>query len=141
MIRLTVRDASSGRVLSVSTIAPIHVQLPSNCVQSASGCDDEDKDKKGTPPNASPDARTGAVAINGLDGTNYAGTVSLTPSTALFAGSLAGNVGNRAMSLNGSFFQGGASNTTPLYGEMGGSLILNGNGGYLGSGVFLGRKP
>jgi general secretion pathway protein J len=65
MIRLTVRDASSGRVLSVSTIAPIHVQLPSNCVQSASGCDDEDKDKKGTPPNASPDARTGAVAQGG----------------------------------------------------------------------------
>ena len=83
---------------------------------------------------------TGAVTINGLDGTNYAGNVSLTPSTTLFAGSLAGNVGNRVAALNGSFFQGGATNTTPLYGEMGGNLTLTGTN-YLGSGIFLGRKP
>ena len=43
--------------------------------------------------------------------------------------------------LSGSFFQGGPTNTTPLYGEMGGSLILNGPGNYLGSGIFVARKP
>ena len=42
--------------------------------------------------------------------------------------------------LNGSFFQGGQTNTTPLYGEMGGNLTLTG-ANYLGSGIFLGRKP
>jgi hypothetical protein len=82
----------------------------------------------------------GAVTINGLDGTNYAGNVSLTPSTTLFAGNLTGNIGGRTAALNGSFFQGGPTNTTPLYGEMGGSLTLAG-ANYLGSGVFLGRKP
>jgi hypothetical protein len=83
---------------------------------------------------------TGAVTINGLDGTNYAGNVSLKPSTTLFAGNLIGNVGGRSAALNGSFFQGGPTNTTPLYGEMGGSLTLTG-ANYLGSGIFLGRKP
>ena len=39
---------------------------------------------------------TGAVTINGLDGTNYAGNVSLTPSSTLFAGYLTGNVGGRS---------------------------------------------
>ena len=42
--------------------------------------------------------------------------------------------------MAGSIFQGGAK-STPLYGEMGGSLILNGAGGYLGSGIFAARKP
>jgi hypothetical protein len=83
---------------------------------------------------------TGAVTINGLDGTNYAGNVSLKPSTTLFAGNLIGNVGGRSAALNGSFFQGGPTNTTPLYGEMGGNLTLTG-ANYLGSGIFLGRKP
>ncbi len=83
---------------------------------------------------------TGAVTINGLDGTNYAGNVSLTPSSTLFAGNLTGNIGGRTAALNGSFFQGGATNTTPLYGEMGGNLTLTG-ANYLGSGIFVGRKP
>ena len=83
---------------------------------------------------------TGAVTINGLDGTNYAGNVSLTPSSTLFAGNLTGNIGGRTAALNGSFFQGGATNTTPLYGEMGGNLTLAGTN-YLGSGIFLARKP
>jgi len=39
MIRLTVRDAASERVLSVSTIAPVHVQVPSDCTQSDGKCD------------------------------------------------------------------------------------------------------
>jgi general secretion pathway protein J len=40
MIRLTVRDAASERVLSVSTIAPVHVQLPSDCTKPDGNCDD-----------------------------------------------------------------------------------------------------
>jgi hypothetical protein len=84
--------------------------------------------------------RTGAVTIGGLDGTNYVGNVSLTPSSTLFAGSLTGNVGYRVAAINGSFFQGGPTNSTPLYGEMGGSLTISGTN-YLGSGIFLGRKP
>jgi general secretion pathway protein J len=39
MIRLTVRDAATERVLSVSTVAPIHVQLASDCMRPDSGCD------------------------------------------------------------------------------------------------------
>jgi general secretion pathway protein J len=41
MIRLTVRDAASERVLSVSTIAPVHVQLPSDCARADGKCDDK----------------------------------------------------------------------------------------------------
>jgi hypothetical protein len=84
--------------------------------------------------------RSGAVTIGGLDGTNYAGTVALTPSTTLFGGTLTGNVGSRTATLAGSFFQGGPTNTTPLYGEMGGSINLSGTN-YLGSGIFVARKP
>jgi hypothetical protein len=84
--------------------------------------------------------RIGAVTIGGLDGTNYTGAVNLTPSSTLFAGNLTGSVGSRYAAINGSFFQGGASNSTPLYGEMAGSLTLGGTN-YLGSGVFLGRRP
>jgi general secretion pathway protein J len=40
MIRLTVRDAASERVLSVSTIAPLHVQVPSDCMQADGKCDE-----------------------------------------------------------------------------------------------------
>ena len=54
---------------------------------------------------------------------------------------LTGSNNGRTAALAGSFFQGGATNTTPLYGEMGGSLILNGAGGYIGSGIFAARKP
>jgi hypothetical protein len=90
-------------------------------------------------------ARTGFVTINGLDGTNYAGTATWAKGTTSFAtpitSPLMGSSGGRTAALNGSFFQGGATNTTPLYGEMGGSLILNGAGGYLGSGIFAARKP
>jgi general secretion pathway protein J len=41
MIRLTVRDAASERVLSVSTIAPLHVQVRSDCVQPDGKCEDK----------------------------------------------------------------------------------------------------
>jgi hypothetical protein len=84
--------------------------------------------------------RSGVVTIGGLDGTNYSGAVTWIPKTTLFGGTLMGNVGSRSATLAGSFFQGGPTNTTPLYGEMGGSINLSGTN-YLGSGIFLGRKP
>src|ERR1700691_5943676 len=56
MIRLTIRDASTGRVLSVSTIAPVHVHAPSDCVRPDGSCNDE---KKQDSPNTPPDARAG----------------------------------------------------------------------------------
>jgi general secretion pathway protein J len=62
MIRLTIRDASTGRVLSVSTIAPVHVQVPSDCVQPDGSCND---DKKQDPANASPDTRAGVAGQGG----------------------------------------------------------------------------
>jgi general secretion pathway protein J len=67
MIKLTVRDSGTERVLSVSTITPVHVQAPSDCVK-PDGCDDKDKtdDKSGASPNA-PDA--GRLATAGQGGT------------------------------------------------------------------------
>jgi general secretion pathway protein J len=64
MIRLTVRDASSERVLSVSTIAPIHVQVPSDCTQPDGKCDDKDqkKDQQAGSPTTPSDQQAGAVA-------------------------------------------------------------------------------
>jgi general secretion pathway protein J len=58
MIRLTVRDVASERVLSVSTIAPVHVQLRSDCMQADGKCDD----KPDTPANQQQgDRAAGAV--------------------------------------------------------------------------------
>ena len=42
MIRLTIRDAASQRVLSLSTIAPIHAQVPSDCTRPDGNCNDKD---------------------------------------------------------------------------------------------------
>ncbi len=89
-------------------------------------------------------AHNGVITISGLDGTNYTGTAYWVPSTTSFATRtgfpLIGNVGNWTAALAGSFFQGGATNLTPLYGEMGGSINLMGTT-YLGSGIFAARKP
>ncbi|MEI9923783.1 MAG: prepilin-type N-terminal cleavage/methylation domain-containing protein [Bradyrhizobium sp.] len=63
MIRLTIRDASTGRVLSVSTIAPVHVQVPSDCVRPDGSCDDDKK--QDVPPNTPPDARAGVAGQGG----------------------------------------------------------------------------
>lgn len=41
LVRLTVRDAETQRVLSVSTVTPVHVQAPSDCVQPDGKCDDK----------------------------------------------------------------------------------------------------
>jgi hypothetical protein len=84
--------------------------------------------------------RTGAVAIGNLDNSNYTGTVNLAPASVQFGGNLVGSIGSRTAVINGSFFQGGPANSTPLYGEMAGSINLTGTN-YLGSGIFAGRKP
>jgi len=55
LIRLTVRDAQTERVLSVSTVTPVHVQVPSDCVQQDGKCDD----KTGAPSNGPEDAQAG----------------------------------------------------------------------------------
>lgn len=49
-IRLTVRDSASERVLSVSTVAPVHVQAPAECMQSQKECSDK-ADEKQNPQN------------------------------------------------------------------------------------------
>jgi general secretion pathway protein J len=61
MIRLTVRDAASERVLSVSTIAPVHVQLPSDCALADGKCDD----KPDTTANQQQGDRTATAAQGG----------------------------------------------------------------------------
>ena len=48
MIRLTVRDEASQRVLSVSTIAPVHTQVPSDCIR-PDGCDDKAASQQNAP--------------------------------------------------------------------------------------------
>jgi general secretion pathway protein J len=57
MIRLTVRDAASDRALSVSTIAPLHVQVRSDCVQPDGKC--EDKPDTSASPQQQNDQATG----------------------------------------------------------------------------------
>ena len=87
-----------------------------------------------------PGTAMGTVKINGLDNTNYAGTVNLAPrpSCSSYAGQHGRLSAGRTAALNGSFFQG----ATSPFGEMGGSLILNGPRSYLGSGIFAAaRKP
>jgi general secretion pathway protein J len=61
MIRLTVRDAASERVLSVSTVAPLHVQVPSGCARPDGGCDGKSDD----PQKAPDETRAGATAGQG----------------------------------------------------------------------------
>ena len=58
MIRLTVRDAATERVLSVSTVTPIHVQVPSDCVRPDGGCDG----KTDAPQKAPDETRPGTAA-------------------------------------------------------------------------------
>lgn len=61
MIRLTVRDAGTERVLSVSTITPVHVQAPSDCIRPDGGCDDKTNDKVNTSPGEPDAGRTASV--------------------------------------------------------------------------------
>jgi len=63
MIKLTVRDAGTARVLSVSTIVPLHVQAPSDCIK-PDGCD-KPKDDNGSPPNATNGVQASAAGQGG----------------------------------------------------------------------------
>ncbi len=81
---------------------------------------------------------SGQVAISGLDQTNYAGKVTYAPGSIAFAGTLAGDVGSRTAALNGLFYQ-GATGSAAKYGEMGGSLAINGANAYSGAGTFAGK--
>jgi general secretion pathway protein J len=58
MVRLTVRDAATGRVLSVSTVAPVHVQVPSDCARPDGNCDS----KTNAPQKAPDETRPGIAA-------------------------------------------------------------------------------
>jgi general secretion pathway protein J len=64
MIRLTVRDAASERVHSVSTVAPVHVQVPSGCARPDGGCDGKSDD-----PQKAPDETRAGIATAGQGGT------------------------------------------------------------------------
>jgi hypothetical protein len=80
--------------------------------------------------------------LNGYVGRVMVGVVPSPTSFATPAKSpLIGNGWGRIAAPASSFFQGGPTKTTPLYGVTGGSLILNGTGGYLGSGILAPRKP
>jgi len=80
--------------------------------------------------------RAGNVAVSGLDGTNYSGTVNAAQSSpGQFGGFLSGDVGARRMIMVGSFFR---SPTSPV-GEMGGYVNITGTN-YLGSGIFAAAK-
>jgi hypothetical protein len=87
--------------------------------------------------------RKGAMQIAGLDTSTYGGNVTFGSgsSSPIFFGSLNTGPSNRVMTVAGSIYQGGPSNSTPLYGEMGGSFSITGPGNYIGSGIFAGRKP
>jgi len=50
MIKLTIRDAASQRVLSVSTIAPVHAQVPSDCTRPDGNCTDKPNNPGGGGP-------------------------------------------------------------------------------------------
>jgi general secretion pathway protein J len=59
-IKLTVRDAANERILSISTVAPVHVQSPAqgDCAQSDGGCDG----KPVAPNNSQGNSQAGIVA-------------------------------------------------------------------------------
>ncbi|MEH2470159.1 general secretion pathway protein J [Nitrobacteraceae bacterium AZCC 2161] len=58
LIKLTVRDAATERILSISTVTPVHVQLSSDCARPDGGCDG----KPATPQNSQEKSRAGIAA-------------------------------------------------------------------------------
>jgi general secretion pathway protein J len=63
MIRLTVRDAATERVLSVSTVAPVHIQVPSDCGRPDGACDGD-----ANAPQKTPDETRPGIAAAGQGG-------------------------------------------------------------------------
>ena len=84
---------------------------------------------------------SGFVTIANLDSTTYAGVVNIVPTTTFFAGTLSGSTGGRFMNLGGSFYQGGPTNISPAYGEMGGAFGISSTvDTYKGAGTFTARR-
>jgi general secretion pathway protein J len=71
-IKLTVRDAASERILSISTVAPVHVQSPArgDCAQPDGACDG----KSGAPNN--PQANSQATSQGSPQGNSQAGNAA-----------------------------------------------------------------
>ena len=71
-IKLTVRDAASERILSISTVAPVHVQSPAQgeCAQPDGGCDG----KSGAPNN--PQGSPQGNSQGNLQGNSQAGNAA-----------------------------------------------------------------
>jgi general secretion pathway protein J len=63
MIRLTVRDAATERVLSVSTVTPVHVQVSSDCARPDGSCNG-----KTDAPQKAPDETRPGIAATGPGG-------------------------------------------------------------------------
>jgi len=62
MVRLTVRDAASERVLSVSTVTPVHAQVSSECARPDGSCNDK------ADPQKTPDETRPGIAAAGPGG-------------------------------------------------------------------------
>jgi general secretion pathway protein J len=68
MIKLTVRDQASERVLSISTVATVHAQIPSDCTQGAGNCNGKGGkpgDKTGEKAGGTDSADAGATGRGG----------------------------------------------------------------------------
>jgi hypothetical protein len=81
----------------------------------------------------------GRVTVVAVPSTTSLVTAAKSPLIDNGAGRIAAPAGSFLQ--GGPTFPGGPTKTTPLYGVTGGSLILNGSGGYLGSGILAPRKP
>jgi general secretion pathway protein J len=66
VIKLTVRDAASERILSISTVVPVHVQSPAqnDCAEPAEGCDG----KSGAPQDSQGNSQGNSPAGNAATG-------------------------------------------------------------------------
>jgi len=69
-IKLTVRDAASERILSISTVTPVHVQSPAqgDCAQPEGVCDGKSGAPKGSQGNAQEDSQANSQAGNAATG-------------------------------------------------------------------------
>lgn len=65
MIRLTVRDGKTQRILSVSTIAPVHIQVASDCIRPDGKCADDKPDPSSNAPDSPKDSPKSGPAGQG----------------------------------------------------------------------------
>lgn len=80
---------------------------------------------------------TGAASVTGLDGRNYAGTVTVGQGSNFVGGTLASSVAGSTMGLTGQFARG----VSGPAGEIGGTVVVSGTAGYAASGIFAGSAP